>query len=255
MVSWIVLGVLGVLLVAAGALTARPVDAEIPDRDDYFARWRPLHGGIDPGGNVWLHGWLKLSYALARPLATAGIRPDVLTLSTVWITGLALTITVQAPHTAWQVLAGWLIVLSGLGDALDGAVAVATGRATRWGYVLDSLVDRINETGYVVAAVVAGAPPWLGAVAVVGFFLLEYVRARAGNAGGSEVGRITVGERPVRVICCSIAVGGGVLRSVDTLVAVVPVAVLAALTYAGLAQLIVAVHRELGQEKQPGKSN
>jgi hypothetical protein len=36
-------------------------------------------------------------------------------------------------------------VLSNLGDPLDGCLAALTDRATGFGYVLDSVVDRINE--------------------------------------------------------------------------------------------------------------
>jgi CDP-diacylglycerol--glycerol-3-phosphate 3-phosphatidyltransferase len=57
----------------------------------------------------------------------------------------------------WLILAALVVVLSGLLDNLDGAVAVLTGRSTRWGYVLDSTADRVSDLAYVGALLLAGA--------------------------------------------------------------------------------------------------
>ena len=57
-----------------------------------------------------------------------------------------------------MLLAVVLVVVSGLLDGLDGAVAVLTDRATRWGHVLDSLVDRCSDGLYLVALWLVGAP-------------------------------------------------------------------------------------------------
>lgn len=233
-----------VVLVAWALVTARPPEAEVPDREGYFDKWQPLHGGVDPRANPWLRGWLAMGYVVARPLARRGVLPDVLTVSSTWLA--AAVIVVAAEGGRWQILAGWLLVLSGLGDTLDGAVAVATDRTTKWGYVLDSVVDRVNDMLYLVAVWVVGAPLWLCVLTGVGVFLLEYLRARAGNAGGSEVGTVTVGERAMRVICCSIAIHfGGVFLSWRVEIAVLLTAILAVFTVIGLAQLVVAVRRDL----------
>lgn len=238
------LGIALVLLVAWALATATRPQVVVPDRDGYFDKWQPLHGGVDPRGNPWLRGWLSMGYAIARPMARRGVHPDVLTISTIWLA--CAVIVVASFGGRWQILAGWLLVLSGLGDTLDGAVAVATDRTSKWGYVLDSAVDRVNDVLYLVAVWVVGAPLWLCIVVGVTVFLLEYVRARAGNAGGSEVGRVTVGERAMRVIFCSIGVHwGGVFLSLDTEIAVGSTALLAVFSLIGLAQLIVAVRADL----------
>lgn len=231
-------------LVITAVVTARPPTTAIPDRGGYFHRWQRLHGGVDPRANPWLRGWLTMGYGVARPLARRGVMPDVLTFTSTWV---ALAAIVAASHGGrWQILGGWLIVLSGLGDTLDGAVAVATQRATRWGYVLDSAVDRLNDVLYLVAVWVVGGPAWLALVAGVSFFMLEYIRARGRNAGGTEVGTITIGERALRVICCAVAVHfGGVLLSLSDLIATVSLAVLAVVSLVGLVQIAVAVRRDL----------
>jgi phosphatidylglycerophosphate synthase len=238
------LGVALLALVGAAALTRRPPTAPVPDRQGYFDRWQPLHGGVDPRANPWLRGWLAMGYAVARPLARAGVQPDVLTFTSTWLALAAIVVATYGGR--WEMAAGWLIVVSGLGDTLDGAVAVATERTTRWGYVLDSFVDRLNDVLYLVAVWVVGGPAWIVLTAGVAFFLLEYVRARGRNAGGSEVGVVTVGERAVRVICCSIGVHwGGVFLSIDQLIATTSISVLAVLSLVGLAQIVRAVRRDL----------
>lgn len=240
-----------VLLVAAAALavlalaTARRPAHEIPDRDGYFDQWQQLHGGYDPRtATVWVRFWLTLVYRIARPLARRGVQPDVITVSSIW---LALAVFVPASAGGhWPILAGWVLVASGLFDTLDGCVAVLEKRTTRWGYVLDSFVDRINDVVYLAAVVSVGAPVELAIVCGVGFFLLEYARARAGNAGGDEVGRVTVGERPMRVIFLAASIHfGGVFVGVAELVATIGLSVLTAFTAAGLVQLLLTLRRQL----------
>ncbi len=198
------------------------------DRDEFLARWQVLHGGYDPGtGSPFVRRWLALVHLLARPLAGAGVRPAVLT-------GLSLVAAAAAVVTPpW---AGVLLVLaSALLDGLDGCVAVLQDRASRAGYVLDSAVDRCCDTLFVVAMVRAGGTLELGAACGFGVFLLEYVRARAGNAGAGDLGAVTVAERPTRVLVTAAALalgqGGAGLWA------------LTALTAVGLVQLVDGVRR------------
>jgi phosphatidylglycerophosphate synthase len=241
----VVLAVAGLLLVVLAVATARRPAHEIPDRDGYFDRWQELHGGYDPRtATVWVRFWLTLVYRIARPLARRGVQPDVVTLSSVW---LALAVFVPAAEGGyWPILAGWVLVASGLFDTLDGCVAVLEKRTTRWGYVLDSFVDRINDVIYLAAVVSVGAPVELAIALGVGFFLMEYTRARAGNAGGDDVGTVTVAERPLRVIFLSASIHfGGVFVDSAELVATIGMGVMAAFTAVGLVQLLVAVRRQL----------
>ena len=57
------------------------------------------------------------------------------------------------------------------------------------------IVDRCSDVVWVLAAVAVGCPLELALAVVCGVFLLEYLRARAGNAGFGEVGTVTVAER------------------------------------------------------------
>lgn len=214
-------------------------------RDEYFARWSELHGGYDPRtGSAWLSGWLTLVHAVAQPLARRGVSPDAVTYGSLVVSALAAALAALGGR--WLLLATLVLVVSGLLDNLDGAVAVLTGRTTRWGYVLDSVVDRLSDLLYLVALVLVGAPVELAAACGALVFLLEYSRARAGNAGGDEVGTVTIAERPTRVIVVAAALlAGGVLPGSAGDLATVGVAVLTALTAVGLVQLLPALRRSL----------
>ncbi len=125
------------------------------------------------------------------------------------VTGLGLALALAAVAAAalggpWVPAGAAVVVLSGVFDGLDGAVAVLTGRTTRWGYVLDSVADRLSDAAYLLALYLLGAPGWICAAAGLLTFLQEYARARAGAAGMSEIGVVTVWERPTRVIVTAV---------------------------------------------------
>lgn len=232
------------VMVAVTVRSRRPPVEPVPDLDTYLDRWSATHEGYDARPTRLLRGWLTLMYAVARPLATAGVLPDVLTAWTVWLA--VGVVALAALGGWWAVAAAVLLVVSGFGDGLDGAVAVLTGRATRWGYVLDSVADRLTDALFLTAAWAVGAPGWLAVTTGVAVFQLEYVRARAGNAGANPAAVITVGERPSRVICCAFAlVLAGAVPGRAAVLAGWSVAILLGLTLIGIAQLLVALRREL----------
>lgn len=238
------LGCLFVVLTVVTLVTRRRPTSPVPDFSDYLERWSAAHDGYDAASTRFVRGWLALVHRLARPFAQAGVLPDVLTAWTLWSALVVVALTARGG--GWAVTAAVLLIASGLGDAFDGAVAVLTGRETAWGYVLDSVVDRVNDALYLVAAWIAGAPGWLAVAGGTAFGLLEYLRARAGNAGADHAAVITVGERPQRIICCAIAVGlSGLLPARAGDVAGYSVTVLLVLSVVGVAQLTVAVYRQL----------
>ncbi len=235
----------GIGLVVLALVTARRPGFEPANRDGYFDRWQELHGGYDPRtGSAWLRGWLTMVHALARPLARIGVQPDVVTISSIWLAGLVLVLSDIGGR--WWIAAGWVMVASGLFDTLDGCVAVLEDRTTKWGYVLDSVVDRVNDCIYLVAVVAVGCPVWLAVSCGFGFFLLEYLRARAGNAGGDEVGRITMAERPTRVILLSPSIHfSGVFLGLSRTLSALGPAVLLVMTAVSVVQLGAAVRKQL----------
>ena len=213
----------------------------LPDREGYLDRWAALHGGYDPRGNALVRGWLLVAYAVARPLASARVPPDLLTLLAVLTS--AAVVGLSALGGGWTTAAAALVVVAGLLDNLDGAVAVLSDRVSGYGMVLDSACDRVSDLLFITSLWAAGAP---GLVCVVGgalMFVQEYVRAHAAVAGMREIGVVTFWERPTRVIVtatflASAAVLGDPWPELGAWVWVV-------LGLVGLTQLVVVVRRRL----------
>lgn len=216
----------------------------IPDRAAYVRRWSDLHGGYRPAPGSLVDRWLGAVHVLARPLARAGLAPAAVTAASV-LTAYAVAAAAWAGG-AWTWAAAALAAVSGLGDGLDGAVAILRDRVTRFGYLLDSLADRAADAAYLLAFWLLGAPAELCVGAGAAVVLLEYGRARAGNAGLGEIAVVTVGERPTRVIVTTLflltaAVYGGhrALAVTSGAAATLGVAAL------GAVQFLVAAHRRL----------
>jgi phosphatidylglycerophosphate synthase len=213
------------------------------DRATYLQQWSTLHGGARPTGIVG--GWLALVHVVASPLARLRVPPDVVTL-------IGLAIACASPVLASRGGAGvfaaaMIVALSGLIDSLDGAVAVMSGRTSRWGAVLDAVADRISDAAFVAALWVVGAPAGLCLAALLLCWLQEYARARAGAAGLTEVGVLTVNERPTRVVVVVMFLLASVARpGDDPSWATLGAGALVGLGVVGLVQLLVVVRRRLG---------
>jgi len=137
---------------------------------------------------------------IGRGLGRLGITPNALTLL-----GYALNLVVMYVLSQGNLrLGGLLVLLAGLFDALDGAVARATGQTSVFGAFFDSCVDRYSE-----ATVLFGLLWWylgLGAqlelaliyAVIVGSLMVSYTRARAEGLGlQCKVGLMTRLERVV----------------------------------------------------------
>lgn len=236
-----VLAVLVVVLLAAASRGRAPTPA-VPDRETYFTDWSALHGGARPTGIVgW---WLSGVHVLARPLVRLGVAPSVLTAGGLVVAGAVPCLAQVGPR--WPIAAGLLAAASAGLDNLDGAVAVMTRRTSGWGYLLDSLVDRVSDAAYLVTLWLLGAAGWLCVLAGAAWGLLEYARARAGNAGMTEVGVVTVGERPTRVIIASsFLITAGIFPAHPAGVVAAAALATAVVSAVGLVQLLVVVRRRL----------
>jgi phosphatidylglycerophosphate synthase len=210
-------------------------------RDEYLAAWSRWHGGTGTESGL-VRGWLSVAWTLARPLA--GLPPIAAT-----ALGLLVAVAAILPAGAggwWLLLAGLLVGLSGLLDSLDGALAIGTGRASRRGFVLDSLVDRLTEAAYAAALWVGGAPGWLAVAFGALCWLPDYLRARAGQAGVRETGAISVWERPTRVLMTAFTlIGAGVVARWAAEVVTAGAAVGALLGLVGVVQLGIWLRRAL----------
>ena len=217
--------------------------------DQYAERWSGLHGGVDPRrASVAVRAWSRLAYGLGRLLARLRVPPAAVTAA-----GAALSLLVPvAAGVGRPESAAVLVLLATLADALDGAVAIIADRVTRLGYVYDSVADRLGEAAWLVALWLLGGPFWLVVAAGAVTWLHEYVRARATAAGMTDVGVVTVAERPTRAIVAILglaAAGVATLVSHAFLTGTVTLAAIAWLLLAviGLVQLIKAVHTGLAE--------
>lgn len=217
--------------------------------DEFTAVWSRLHGGFDPRqASPVVRGWLLTAYRIGSLLGRRRVSPAAVTVAGV-VLGLCVPFAALLGRGG-LLLGALLVLLAAVADGLDGAVAVVTGRTSRLGYVYDSVADRIGEAGWLAGLWVAGAPGWLAVAAGGTSWLHEYVRARATAAGMTEIGAVTVGERPTRVAIAvsGLTIGGfiGFVRGEWThYVIVTTVAVWLVLAIAGLGQLAAAVHHEL----------
>jgi phosphatidylglycerophosphate synthase len=236
-----------------------PGPAVVPSREEYFRRWSSLHGGYEPASSRMVGPWLGLVYRCARPLARTGVRPGVVTLAAVSLAALAALSAwggARSSGTAggWTLVAVALVALSGLGDSLDGAVAMLTGRVSAFGAVLDSVADRCSDLLYLLALYVAGGLAWVCVAGAVLMLLHEYVRARATTLGMRDIGVVTVWERPTRVIVTAMFLLGAGCWAMDSrrlghAWASAGAWAWLALGLVGIVQLLVVVRRRL----RPGR--
>lgn len=226
----------------------------VPDRAEYLRRWSALHQGHDPAATPFVKGWLSFVHGAARPLAVAGVSPDSVTLA-----GAVLSLVVPlaagsavagVPPAVAALLASVLVFVSGISDNLDGAVAALTGRSSRWGFVLDSVSDRVADVAYLLGLWALGAPGPLVAAGGVLTGFQEYARARALAGGMTDIGVVTIAERPTRVLVAGMfAFAAAVLPGPgDARIAVwatVGAAVWTAAHAVGVLQVLGAIRRAL----------
>ena len=150
-------------------------------------------GAIGAGGK-------KVILQIVHGLALSKIHPNALTFigllinaGAAWLLGVG--------QFRW---AGAVILGAGLFDMVDGRVARATNRVTRFGGFFDSVLDRYSDLLLLVGLLVwygsINRPSFvvLTAVAMMGSVMVSYTRARA----ETEIPTCKVGfmERPERVV-------------------------------------------------------
>src|SRR6516225_2051288 len=137
---------------------------------------------------------------IVRWLALSRIHPNVLTF-------LGLLINVWAAFLFAEGKFRWaaaVVIGAGLFDMVDGRVARATDRVTRFGGFFDSVLDRYSDLALFMGLLVYYATInrffyiVLTAVVMTGTVLISYARARAENT----IAKCKVGflERPERVV-------------------------------------------------------
>jgi CDP-diacylglycerol--glycerol-3-phosphate 3-phosphatidyltransferase len=146
------------------------------------------------------NGFLKLLMPLIKILTKWGINPNSFTLAGLIITSMAAVAFIMGQLR----LGGLLILLGGLCDTIDGSLARLAHKATHFGAMFDSAVDRYSEFvmffGIVVYFIMLKDYPISVVVffALCGSIMVSYSRARAESLGfDSKVG---IMQRPERIV-------------------------------------------------------
>ncbi len=136
------------------------------------------------GGTVLFGAWLMeaIYWAIRLPgrgFARLGVDPDALTWTSLFVTLASAPIAASGHFST----AGLVFLIGASFDAFDGMVARETGKATRGGAILDSVLDRISDAAPLAGLVVFYRfSAWQMAIpliAIVGGQLVSYVRAKA----------------------------------------------------------------------------
>ena len=153
----------------------------------------------------------QLLHPLVRLLSALRVPPDTLTI-------LGWTLSVGAAvlfGLGYSRVAGLVMLLGGLFDALDGDVARESNRMSAFGAFLDSTLDRLSEAAIFVGIVffyAAAARPFealLAGVAMTFSLLTSYARARA--EGLNIECKVGLLERAGRVVILSVSSMTGLL--------------------------------------------
>ena len=158
-------------------------------KDEFFLAWSKLHGDAKVSGIV--EGWLSISFSVAKALAKIRVTPNALTI-------LGLVFGILLYMTSSAIWAPLILVISLICDGVDGSLAIITRQSSKWGALLDSVVDRVTEVFWVLALYSLGVDSKILITVLILASTQEYLRARVGGVGLKQVGVVTVAERPVR---------------------------------------------------------
>ena len=131
------------------------------------------------------------------------------------LTSIGFLLSLIAALFYWGGLTGWewagallVLIIASYFDALDGAMARKYAKVSRFGGVLDSVLDRISEIA-MYAGLMAGAlvSTWVGIWAMSAALMVSYVRARVSVEGVTLKG-VGIAERPERLLILIVATLG-----------------------------------------------
>ena len=216
-----------------------------------------MAGPDNPVSGARTHQFLTryLEAPIVRALVRVGVPPNAITLLGLMIAGASAYLLAIGELAA----GGLVLLISGLFDLFDGAVARAAGRSTRYGALLDSVADRVGEAAVLLGLLIfyldesssfnSIFTSTLGVVLVyltlAGSMMVSYVRARAAGLGIDYKGGVMT--RPERVVSlgAGLIVGGlWWLPAVSVLLAT-----MAALTVFTSVQRVIYARRALQREE------
>ena len=157
-----------------------------------------------------INGFLSLIEPLEKVLVSWKIHPHVLTGAGLLISIVTAFLFVKGHF----LLAGIMVILTGVCDVLDGKLARATNQISKYGALIDSTIDRYSEVIIFlgIATYFRSESSYIHALiilAIAGSFLVSYTRARAEGLGIEC--KIGIMQRPERM---TFLAAGGILGSI-----------------------------------------
>ena len=148
----------------------------------------------------WQNRFLDLLTPLIKTLTRWGIHPNAFTLA-----GLVLTLAAAAALFESHLRIGGLLILAGgLCDCIDGNLARAMNKASRFGALFDSTIDRYSEfvmfLGILAYFIISNErmTAIVVFVALCGSVMVSYSRARAESIGFETQSGLM--QRPERIV-------------------------------------------------------
>ena len=146
----------------------------------------------------------KLEIPIVRVLVFLRLTPNTLTMSGLVIAGSSAYLASKG----FLLQSGLVLIASGVFDLLDGTLARATNRATKFGALLDSLTDRISELIVLLGIMLFYLDDTASNIGVVfvyisaaGSIMVSYLRAKAESLNVECTDGIMT--RPERVLSLS----------------------------------------------------
>jgi CDP-diacylglycerol--glycerol-3-phosphate 3-phosphatidyltransferase/archaetidylinositol phosphate synthase len=141
---------------------------------------------------------------IGAQLARVGLSPNSMTLLS-----LLISIVSAGAYIVERPLVGAvLILLMGVADMFDGAIARATQRVTRFGATLDHVADRYAEGVILFGMVLGGHLDWThGFFAFFGMIMASFTRAKAESVGGLARCTVGIAERQEKLL---LLIGGSI---------------------------------------------
>jgi CDP-diacylglycerol--glycerol-3-phosphate 3-phosphatidyltransferase len=148
---------------------------------------------------------------------------------------------------------GFLVLLGGLCDSIDGSLARNSGKASRFGALLDSSVDRYAEFAMLfgIGGFFLLSRDYLSSagtfLALCGSFMVSYTRARAESLGFAA--KVGIMQRPERIVFLG---AGALIHPVALQIAIWLVALFS--NYTALQRLRFAFKQDSAASAPPQKN-
>jgi len=134
---------------------------------------------------------------VGRVLSKTGISPNVMTVLSLFVSAWAC----YAYGVRRPLEGAVLIILMGVLDMFDGAIARATNRVTRFGATFDHVVDRYAEFLIVLGMILGGYVEWFwGFFALFSMLMASFTRAKAESVGGLKSCTVGIAERQEKLL-------------------------------------------------------